>query len=85
MPERHDSADQDLPIYDTLLRIEINPPLPCGIDGCVRLARSARVERDPRFGLLWNLLPICEAHQMSLAAGALGLADGAPGEHPPGR
>lgn len=83
MPESPDSAENPL-IHDTLLRVEINPPLPCGIDGCGRLTGSARIERDPRFGLLWNLLPICEAHQLSLAAGAMGLAGATSGEHPPG-
>ncbi len=76
MPSAHDSVHDRL-IQDILLRVEINPPLPCGIDGCGLPARCGRVERDPRFGSLWNLLPICEAHQESLAAAATGLA-GAP-------
>ncbi len=75
MPSAHDSV-HNLLIHDLLLRIEINPPLPCGIDGCARLARSARVERDPRFSSLWSLLPICETHQMSLAAAVGSLTGG---------
>ncbi|HEU0027730.1 MAG TPA: hypothetical protein VFQ25_11500 [Ktedonobacterales bacterium] len=85
MPDPDDSAAQDLSINDTLLRIEINPPLPCGIGGCGAPSRSARVERDPRLGLLWNLLPICEAHQVSLAARAMMLADATNGDRSPGR
>ena len=70
-------------LHDSLLRIEINPPLPCGIDSCGRPARYGRVERDPGFASLWSLLPICEEHQMSLATGAAGLAGGSPPNAPP--
>lgn len=73
MPSAHDSV-HNLPTHDILLRIEINPPLPCGIDGCRRPASGGRVELDPRCGSLWSLLPICEEHQMILAAAATNLA-----------
>ncbi|HEX9036677.1 MAG TPA: hypothetical protein VF808_06755 [Ktedonobacterales bacterium] len=83
MPARNPSIDDQM--RDTLLRIEIHPPLPCGIAGCEELARRASVERDARYTSLWRLLPICETHQVSLAAGASASAshqqfDGAPRE-----
>jgi len=65
MPPAHDPF-RDPPVPDTFLRIEINPPLPCGVYACERPARHARVERDPQFGPLWRLLPICETHLRSL-------------------
>ncbi len=64
------ASDHDLSAGDSLLRIEINPPLPCGIGTCGHLARCARIERDPRYDSLWRLLPICEAHLRSLDAAA---------------
>lgn len=56
---------------DTFLRIAIDPALPCGIDGCGLLTHWGQVERDPRFVSLWCLLPLCEGHQVRLAAGLL--------------
>jgi hypothetical protein len=53
-----------------LRRIAINPPLPCGVAHCGRLAHSGRIERDPEMGALWRLLPICDEHLASLAAAA---------------
>jgi hypothetical protein len=69
-PTAHDPAD-DRVVDETYFRIAIDPPLPCGINGCERLTSWGQVERDPRFTSLWNLLPLCKAHQVSLAAGAL--------------
>lgn len=62
------ASDHEPSAGDSLLRIEINPPLPCGIGACGQLARCARIERDPRYDSLWRLLPICEAHLRSLDA-----------------
>lgn len=62
------ASDHDQSAGDSLLRIEINPPLPCGIGSCGQLARCARIERDPRYDSLWRLLPICEAHLRALDA-----------------
>lgn len=59
-------TDQDLVAGDSLLRIEINPSLPCGIGGCGQPSHYARIERDLRYDALWRLLPICEAHLLSL-------------------
>ncbi|HZC06760.1 MAG TPA: hypothetical protein VE338_14080 [Ktedonobacterales bacterium] len=64
------ASDHDLSAGDSLMRIEINPPLPCGISGCGRPAHCARIERDLRYDSLWRLLPICEAHLRSLDAAA---------------
>ncbi len=64
------AVDVDLPAGDRLLRIEINPALPCGIGGCGQPAHCARIERDLRYDALWRLLPICEFHILSLAAAA---------------
>lgn len=55
---------------DELLTIEISQPLPCGVAHCDQPARRGRIERDPDTSALWRLLPICEKHLASLAAGA---------------
>ena len=60
------ASEYDRSAGDGLLRIEINPPLPCGIRDCGQSARYARVERDPRYAALWRLLPICDTHLRSL-------------------
>lgn len=64
------AAEDDFSANDSLLRVEVNPPLPCGIRDCGRPARFACIERDPRYVALWRLLPICELHQARLAAAA---------------
>ncbi|HEX8995623.1 MAG TPA: hypothetical protein VF812_06300 [Ktedonobacterales bacterium] len=64
------ATDQDLVTSDSLLRIEINPSLPCGISACGRPAHCARIERDLHYGSLWRLLPICDMHLQSLDAAA---------------
>ncbi len=84
MPSAHDSIHNH-PIHDILLRIEINPPLPCGIDGCRRPAHCGRVELDAHCGSLWNLLPICEEHQISLAAAVANLTGDSRHSPPPGK
>lgn len=68
------AADRDFSAGDSLLRIEINPALPCGIAECGRLARHARIERDVRYDALWRLLPICDVHLASLDAAAADIA-----------
>ena len=68
------AADRDFSAGDSLLRIEINPALPCGIGECGRLARYARIERDVRYDSLWRLLPICDMHLASLDAAAADVA-----------
>ena len=40
--------------------IHINPPLPCGVSGCSRLAMEALAESAPDDPALWQLLPICD-------------------------
>lgn len=67
-------VDRDNLSGDSLLRIEINPPLPCGIGDCGQPARFARIERDPRYEALWRLLPICDAHLRSLDAAGRAIA-----------
>lgn len=42
-------------------RIQINPPLPCGIAGCGQPAAQALAEPAPDDTALWQLLPICES------------------------
>ncbi len=69
MPSAHDSVDELL-IHEPLLHIEINPSLPCGVDGCGRPTHYGRVEPDPTCDTLWSVLPICEEHQTRLAAAA---------------
>lgn len=64
------TTDYDIAAGDSLLRIEINPSLPCGIGACGQPAHYARIERDLRYDSLWRLLPICEAHFVSLDAAA---------------
>jgi hypothetical protein len=64
------TVDHDILPGDSLLRIEINPSLPCGIGACGQPARYARIERDLRYDALWRLLPICDAHLRSLDAAA---------------
>ena len=68
------AADRDISAADSLLRIEINPALPCGIAECGCLARYARIERDRRYESLWRLLPICDVHLASLDAAAADIA-----------
>lgn len=55
---------------DSLRRIEINPPLPCGVAHCGRLAHTGHIECDPETGALWRLLPVCDEHLTRLAAAA---------------
>lgn len=62
------ASEYDPTTGDGLLRIEINPPLPCGIGDCGQPARYARIEHDPRYAVLWRLLPICDTHLRSLDA-----------------
>ncbi len=72
------AMDYDLATGDSLLRIEINPALPCGIGACGQPARHARIERDQRYDSLWRLLPICDVHLLSLDAAvarSVGAAD----------
>lgn len=69
MRPAHQSEERALEQDDTQT-IEISPPLPCGIASCGRLARHARIERDPETPALWRLLPICETHLASLTASA---------------
>lgn len=64
------AADDERSSSEGLLRIEINPPLPCGICDCGLPARTAHAERDPQYPALWRLLPICEVHLASLIADA---------------
>jgi len=68
------AADRDFSAGDRLLRIEINPALPCGIRECGRLARYAHIERDVRYDALWRLLPICDVHLADLDAAAANVA-----------
>jgi hypothetical protein len=68
------AADHELSAGDSLLRIEINPSLPCGIGVCGQPARHARIERDPRYAALWRLLPICDVHLRSLDAAGRAVA-----------
>lgn len=44
-----------------LLRLQLDPPLPCGMPHCGNLAHSALAELDPRSPGLWQVLPQCEA------------------------
>lgn len=70
------ASEDHLQADDGLLRIEINPPLPCGFRACGRPARIAQIERDPRFDALWRLLPICDIHLASLDAPPLAPSGG---------
>jgi hypothetical protein len=69
MSPAHEPAESGA-CQDEVLTIEISQPLPCGVAHCDQPARRGRIERDPETGALWRLLPICEKHLASLAAGA---------------
>jgi hypothetical protein len=71
------ARDHESSAGDSLLRIEISPSLPCGIGDCGRPTHYARIEHDPRYDALWRLLPICEAHLLSLDAAGRAVADAA--------
>jgi hypothetical protein len=68
-PTAHDTASDQI-TDDAFVRIQLDPPLPCGIDTCGRLTHWGQVEREPGCDSLWRLLPICEAHMLSLASAA---------------
>ena len=44
-----------------LVRIHLDPPLPCALNECGKPATSALAERDEGHGGLWHLLPLCDA------------------------
>lgn len=58
----NDSATGTSPASDRsedCIRVRMQPPLPCALDGCGRPAADALAEPDPDHPGLWTLLPIC--------------------------
>ncbi|HEY7780555.1 MAG TPA: hypothetical protein VIC85_10130 [Ktedonobacterales bacterium] len=44
---------------DSLILVQLDPPLPCGVCAGERLAHEGLAEPDPARPGLWSLLPIC--------------------------
>ena len=45
---------------DDVVRVGLEPGLPCGMRDCHRLATTALAERDSRHPGLWQIVPICD-------------------------
>lgn len=45
---------------EDMMRVQVNPQLPCGMRGCHRYATTALAEPDPDHPGLWQVVPICD-------------------------
>ena len=57
------ASDPDTP----LMRLHLDPSLPCGLHGCGQPAATGLAEPDPECAGLWLLLPLCTACRQRLS------------------